>query len=66
MPHKQIVSRNGWISHDLSEIKTNLKKLFEAALMQVKPDQLTALAITNQRESAAAWSKKRARLFVTP
>ena len=58
LPHKQIVSRNGWISHDLSEIKTNLKKLFEAALMQVKPDQLTALAITNQRESAAAWSKK--------
>ena len=32
LPHKQIVNNQGWVSHDLNEIKNNLKKLFKSAL----------------------------------
>lgn len=56
--HKQIINNQGWVSHDLDEIKANLKKLFEEVVKKVSPDQIEALAITNQRESAAAWSRK--------
>ena len=55
LPHKQIVNDQGWISHDLNEIKNNLNELFKMVLKRISPDQLTGLAITNQRESAAAW-----------
>lgn len=58
LPHKQIINSQGWVSHDLNEIKTNLKNLFQKVLEQVSPEQIESLAITNQRESAAAWSRK--------
>lgn len=58
LPHKQIINSQGWVSHDLSEIRHNLFELFKSCLNQVTPDQIEALAITNQRESAAAWSRK--------
>ena len=51
-------NNQGWFSHDLDDIKNNLKKLFKSALEQVSADQIEGLAITNQRESAAAWSKR--------
>lgn len=57
LPHKQLVNNQGWVSHDLDEIKDNLYKLFQNILKKLKPEQIEALAITNQRESAAAWSK---------
>ncbi|WP_270262530.1 FGGY-family carbohydrate kinase [Lactobacillus panisapium] len=58
LTHKQISNHPDWISHDLAEIKANLFLLFKKALQQIKPEQLLGLAITNQRESAAAWSRK--------
>ena len=58
LSHKQLVNNQGWFSHDLDEIKNNLKKLFKSALEQVSADQIEGLAITNQRESAAAWYKR--------
>ena len=58
LSHKQLVNNQGWFSHDLDEIKNNLKKLFKSALEQVSADQIEGLAITNQRESAAASSKR--------
>lgn len=58
LSHKQLVNNQGWVSHDLDEIKNNLKKLFKSALEQVSADQIEGLAITNQRESAAASSKR--------
>lgn len=58
LPHKQIINNQGWISHDLNEIKNNLKELFSRVLKQISQNQLIGLAITNQRESAAAWSRK--------
>lgn len=57
LPHRQLINNQGWVSHDLFEIEANLKKLFEETLIQVSGNQIEALAITNQRESAAAWSR---------
>lgn len=58
LPHKQIISQHSWISHDLNEIKNNLTQLFKLALDQVPSSEIEAVALTNQRESAAAWSRK--------
>ncbi|MDN2452163.1 FGGY family carbohydrate kinase [Lactobacillus sp. UCMA15818] len=54
--HRQIISPHGWISHDLIEIKNNLKTLIHTALSHTT-DKIVAVAISNQRETAAAWDK---------
>lgn len=56
--HQQIINQQGWISHDLNEIKVNLKALFHDAVSHLNGDKINAVAITNQRETAAAWSKQ--------
>lgn len=58
LAHKQIINEDGWVSHDLNEIRANLITLFKQVLKKVTADQIKSLAITNQRESAAAWSRK--------
>ena len=58
LPHKQIINEEGWVSHDLNEIRANLNSLFKQVLKKITPEQIEYLAITNQRESAAAWSQK--------
>lgn len=58
LAHQQIINEKGWVSHDLNEIRTNLTILFKQVLKKVTADQIDSLAITNQRESAAAWSRK--------
>ena len=58
LTHKQIINEDGWVSHDLNEIRANLITLFKQVLKKVTADQIESLAITNQRESAAAWSRK--------
>lgn len=58
LSHQQLINENGWVSHNLNEIKNNLKQLFKQILEKVDSRQLEAIAITNQRESAAAWSRR--------
>ena len=58
LAHKQIINEDGWVSHDLNEIRANLITLFKQVLKKVTADQITTLATTNQRESAAASSRK--------
>ncbi len=55
--HRQIISDQGWISHDLDEIEANLKALITQALSQLQGETLTGVAISNQRETAAAWTR---------
>ena len=55
--HRQIVSESGWISHDLNEIAANLKVLIHASLAHTNGQSITGVAISNQRETAAAWRK---------
>ncbi len=55
--HQQIINQQGWISHNLNEIKANLKALIHDAILHVENAKINAVTITNQRETAAAWSR---------
>lgn len=59
LAHKQIVNEKGWVSHDLEEIYENtvqvVKNLLDKA--NVSKEDVACLGISNQRETAAAWSK---------
>ena len=58
-PHDQLISDDGWVSHDLDQIWENsllvLKEVIEKA--GVDKTMIRALALTNQRETTAAWSR---------
>lgn len=58
--HRQIISNQGWVSHDLREIYQNILFLVRKLLDDPKVDssKIVGLGITNQRETATAWSKK--------
>jgi glycerol kinase len=58
--HKQIFPKAGWVEHDPLEIWQNTKKVIKATLQKAKisEDQITAIGITNQRETTVIWNKK--------
>lgn len=55
--------RPGWIEHDPQEILTVQFETMRAAMRQanVQPSDLTAVAMTNQRETAMVWEKETGR-----
>jgi len=59
LPHQQLISAEGWVEHDPSEIYTCLiqavKKLLEASGIDRK--YIQGVAISNQRETAIVWDK---------
>ncbi|MCP0887049.1 glycerol kinase [Ligilactobacillus sp. WILCCON 0076] len=55
--HTQIVNKQGWISHNLVEIQTNIHDLVQDLLKKYPDVNLKNIALTNQRETAAAWQK---------
>ncbi len=57
---EQFFPRPGWVEHDAAEIWQTVKKVCHAALDEAGLDgsQLTAIGITNQRETAVAWDRK--------
>ncbi|GEO59014.1 FGGY-family carbohydrate kinase [Companilactobacillus bobalius] len=57
--HRQIINKQGWVSHDLREIYQNILFLVRKILddPQVDSAKIVGLGITNQRETATAWSK---------
>jgi glycerol kinase len=56
---RQIFPQPGWVEHDPTEIwKTQLKVLLNVLVdANVKPSQLAAIGITNQRETTVVWDK---------
>lgn len=60
LPHRQIVSDNGWVEHDPMEIYRNtvqtVKLLIEKA--GISPEDIKTLGISNQRETALVWDRK--------
>ena len=60
MPHRQIVSEEGYVSHDPEEIYQNtlivVRKLMETS--GVPKNEIAGLGISNQRETALVWDKK--------
>jgi glycerol kinase len=57
---EQFFPRPGWVEHDAAEIWEVTKKVCHAALDDAGIDgaQLTAIGITNQRETAVAWDRR--------
>ncbi len=57
--HEQIFPRAGWVEHDPEEIWANTKEVVAEALKNADAttDDIVALGITNQRETAVVWDK---------
>ncbi|WP_310728940.1 glycerol kinase GlpK [Streptomyces sp. N2A] len=57
--HRQIFPRPGWVEHDATEIWTKVQAVVAGALTKagLRADQLSALGITNQRETTVLWDR---------
>ena len=57
--HEQIYPKPGWVEHDPLEIWTRTQEVIEGALKKtgVKKEDLAAVGVTNQRETAVVWEK---------
>lgn len=58
--HRQIFPRPGWVEHDAAEIWTNVQQVVLGALSKgrLKPSQIAAVGITNQRETTVLWDRR--------
>ena len=65
MEHKQIFPKPGWVEHDPMEIWNNTGKVIRGALSKagLKGEDLAAIGITNQRETAVVWDRKTGQPF---
>jgi len=55
--HSQILPQPGWVEHDAVEIWENTKSVISHAISQINIDELSAIGITNQRETTVVWDK---------
>ncbi|WP_406859617.1 glycerol kinase GlpK [Streptomyces sp. HUAS MG47] len=57
--HEQIFPRPGWVEHDATEIWERVQGVVAGALERagLRADQLSALGITNQRETTVLWDR---------
>ena len=57
--HRQIYPRPGWVEHDAEEIWANTETVIAGALakLDLKPGDLAAVGVTNQRETTVIWRK---------
>ena len=60
LEHEQIYPKPGWVEHDPLEIWARSQEVIEKALSfaSIQGDQLAAIGITNQRETAVVWDKR--------
>ena len=59
LPHRQIVSEAGWVSHDPEEIYENVLKAARLAVEKagVDPAAVACVGLCNQRETSVAWDR---------
>ena len=59
-PHRQLISPEGWVSHDGEEIFENCVKLIRRVVEEVGIDKnaVSAIGISNQRETTLAWDRE--------
>ncbi len=59
LEHRQIYPRPGWVEHDPLEIWARTQEAIQGALAKagVRPGELAALGLTNQRETTIVWNK---------
>jgi glycerol kinase len=65
LEHDQILPQAGWVEHNPAEIWERTRAVIQTALTNAKLDasDLTAVGITNQRETAVVWNKKTGRPY---
>ena len=58
--HRQIISPEGYVSHDMEEVYWNTRKVIKALLdkMQVSGSRIRGIGISNQRETTVAWNRE--------
>lgn len=58
--HEQIFPKPGWVEHDPAEIWRRLEEVMTEAMAAkgLRPSDLAAIGITNQRETTVVWNKK--------
>jgi glycerol kinase len=61
--HQQIFPRPGWVEHDAVEILRRTTEVIGEALEKggLRPSDLAAIGITNQRETTVVWERKTGR-----
>ncbi|MBO7710947.1 MAG: glycerol kinase GlpK [Lachnospiraceae bacterium] len=59
-PHDQLISSDGWVSHNLTQIWENALLVLKDVIEKTGIDKtkIRCLGLTNQRETTAAWSRK--------
>ncbi len=58
--HRQIISEEGWVSHDPEEIYRNTVEVLGQVIGEsgIDKSRIRALGISNQRETSVAWDRK--------
>src|SRR5208283_2349589 len=58
--HQQIYPQPGWVEHDPEEIWLRTREVISEAMEQrgLRPADLAALGITNQRETTVLWNRR--------
>jgi glycerol kinase len=61
--HRQIYPQPGWVEHDAEEIWERTTEVISGAMAQcgLRPSDLAALGITNQRETTVLWDRETGR-----
>lgn len=56
----QIYPKAGWVEHDANKIWNNVQSVIAGAFIDggLKPHQISAIGITNQRETTVIWDKE--------
>ena len=57
---EQFYPQPGWVEHDPEEIWRNTQEVIAAAMTQksLRPADLAAIGITNQRETSLLWNRR--------
>ncbi len=61
--HRQIFPKPGWVEHDPLEIWQRTREVIQGALQnaRISREEIAAIGITNQRETAVVWEKSTGR-----
>lgn len=56
----QIFPQAGWVEHNANQIWNSVQSVIAGAFIEssIKPEQIEAIGITNQRETTVVWDKK--------
>jgi glycerol kinase len=63
--HKQIFPQPGWVEHDPIEIWQRTQEVIKEVITKgnIKPGEITAIGVTNQRETTLVWDRRTGKPF---